>query len=397
MFILKIANVILATSAFMGVSKLRRSAFTSTRRVVRRSLLLATSEESSVCYDDPSSSGFGSSGDNGNRRMVIAGNWKLNPTSLSEASNLLKQLSTNFVNHRGSHSEGEDASMEYSVSIDGEDDDDDHEMSAAIAMRGERVREQARQERLLQPEVVVFPPFPFLSEAIRELEGTGIKVGAQNVGLQTKGAYTGEVSASMIRSIGCEYVMLGHSERRTVYEETDSEINKKLKLCLEEQGLNVILCIGETEDEYENNLLKSVVDVQIKKAFMGITNPKDLDRIVVAYEPVWAIGTGRVATPEQAQTAHMAIRNTLFDLFGTEVARKVRIQYGGSVNPGNVDDLLSMPDVDGALVGVASHRRLFHSHRGWGNYCSSCVTERTTRTKTATASQLSASPRIDRT
>jgi triosephosphate isomerase len=237
----------------------------------------------------------------------MAGNWKLNPATIQEAINLLKLLASNFLNHR-THVE--------------------------------------------TPEVVVFPPFPFLLAALSELEGTGIKVGAQNIGIETSGAFTGEVSASMIRSLGCDYVMLGHSERRALYGETDSDINKKVHLSLKESGLNVILCVGETDEEYENELLTSVVDVQIKKGLMGV-DPSELERIVIAYEPVWAIGTGKVATPGQAQVAHVAVRRTLGDVFGEEAARTVRIQYGGSVKPENVVDIMDMPDVDGALVGGA--------------------------------------------
>jgi triosephosphate isomerase len=243
------------------------------------------------------------------RRPVIAGNWKLNPKTIAEASQLLKLLHANFVNHR--------------------------------------------TPAQLDVEVVVFPPFPFLLEALLVLQGTGIKVGAQNVALQTSGAYTGEVSASMVRSIGVDYVMLGHSERRALFGETDADINKKLHLCLAEPGLGVILCVGETEDEYESKLLASVCDVQIRKGLKGVSI-NDLSRIIIAYEPVWAIGTGKVATPEQAQVAHTVIRKTLADMYGYQAADSVRIQYGGSVNPENVDALMSMPDVDGALVGGAS-------------------------------------------
>jgi triosephosphate isomerase len=247
------------------------------------------------------------------RRAIMAGNWKLNPSTLGDATNLLKLLSSNFLNHRTPANGG-----------------------------GEEI-----------PEVVVFPPFPFLITALQELEGTGIKVGAQNVGLETTGAFTGEVSASMIRSMGCDYVMLGHSERRSLYDESDSDINKKMRLSLEQAGLNVILCVGETEEEYENDLLSSVVDVQLKKGLMGVP-AFDLERIVIAYEPVWAIGTGKVATPEQAQVAHVVVRRTLSNLYGANAARRVRIQYGGSVKPDNIEDLMAMPDVDGVLVGGAS-------------------------------------------
>jgi triosephosphate isomerase len=157
----------------------------------------------------------------------------------------------------------------------------------------------------------------------------------------------------MIRSMGCDYVMLGHSERRALFDESDKDINAKMHLCLKEPNLSVILCVGETEEEYESDLLRSVVDVQIKKGLMGVESA-DLDRIVVAYEPVWAIGTGKVATPEQAQVAHVAVRRTLSEMFGPELARKVRIQYGGSVKPENVEELMAMPDIDGALVGGGS-------------------------------------------
>ena len=266
---------------------------------------LRSTELDSIWYDNSLTS------DN-RRRPIIAGNWKLNPTTLGEANNLLKLLKGYFVNHRVSNGRTDDT-----------------------------------------PEVVVFPPFPFLASAIDELDGTGIKVGAQNIGLQISGAYTGEVSASMVRSLGCDYVMLGHSERRALFGESDSDINAKVKLCLKESGLNVILCVGETLEEYESTLLQSVIDIQLKKGLMGVS-ATDLERIVIAYEPVWAIGTGKVATPEQAQIAHVVVRRTLTNLYGSDAARTVRIQYGGSVNPSNADDLMSQPDVDGALVGGAS-------------------------------------------
>jgi len=185
------------------------------------------------------------------------------------------------------------------------------------------------------------------------LEGTGIKVGAQNCALQTSGAHTGEVAVSMLRSIGCDYVLLGHSERRSIYGETEADINAKVHLCLEsDPSLGVILCVGETEEEYDSGLLRSIVDVQIKKGLANV-NQRDVSRIVIAYEPVWAIGTGKVATPEQAQIAHEAVRQTLADMFGA-ASDTVRIQYGGSVTPDSIDSLMIMPDVDGALVGGAS-------------------------------------------
>jgi triosephosphate isomerase len=255
-------------------------------------------------YDDSRTLSF-------SRRPIMAGNWKLNPETFDKATNLLKLLHANFVNHR-------------------DDDGSDN-----------------------VPEVVVFPPFPFLSEALNLLEGSGIKVGAQNVGLFTNGAYTGEVSASMVQSMGVDYVMLGHSERRMIFEETDADINAKVHLCLAQAGLHIILCVGETDEEYESELLSSVTDCQIKKGLRGVTTA-DLERIVIAYEPVWAIGTGKVATPEQAQIAHVTVRKSLSEMYGHEVAHQMRIQYGGSVKADNVDDIMAMPDVDGALVGGAS-------------------------------------------
>jgi len=275
----------------------------------------AHSKLHSVWYDDSlTTTTSSSSWQPFQRTPIIAGNWKLNPSTLQEATNLLKLIAANFIHHRTT----------------------------------------TKEDTTILPEVVVFPPFPYLTTAIALLEGTGIKVGAQNVGLETKGAFTGEVAASMIRSLGCDYVMLGHSERRSLYDEIDADINTKVKLCLKE-NLNVILCVGETEEEYENELLRSVIDMQLKKGLMNIQpSSGDLDRIVIAYEPVWAIGTGKVATPEQAQIAHVAVRQTLSEIFGPNAARKIRIQYGGSVTPASIDDLMSMPDVDGALVGGAS-------------------------------------------
>lgn len=270
---------------------------------------MRSDDTAAVWYDD---SFTGAS----RRTPIIAGNWKLNPSSVEDAINLLKLLSSNFEYHRGAAS----------TSTSGDD---------------------------CEAEVVIFPPMPFLAVAISELDGTGIKVGAQNIGLEEKGAFTGETAASMVRSLGCDYVMLGHSERRSLYEETDSDINAKVHLCMNQPNLNVILCVGETEEEYENELLRSVVDLQVKKGLMNM-KPEDLDRITIAYEPVWAIGTGKVATPEQAQIAHVAVRQTLAEIFGPEAARNVRIQYGGSVTPQSIDDLMKMPDVDGALVGGAS-------------------------------------------
>jgi triosephosphate isomerase len=269
----------------------------------------------------PTSGAVETSGSNNDRIPIIAGNWKLNPSTIQEASTLLNLLGSNFYHHRT----GEDT-------------------VGAV------------------PEVIVFPPFPFLERAVSLLEGTGIKVGAQNVGIETKGAFTGEVSPSMVRSLGCDFVMVGHSERRTLFGESDDIINSKIKLSLQEPGLKIILCVGETLEEYENELLSSVVNFQIKKALKGITKDDIVDavaivpstRLVIAYEPVWAIGTGKVATPEQAQVAHAVVRNILEELYGSDIAGRIQLQYGGSVTPDSISDLIRMPDVDGALVGGAS-------------------------------------------
>lgn len=243
------------------------------------------------------------------RRPIVAGNWKLNPKTLGEATNLLKLLSVHFLHH--------------------ERDDDD-------------------------VEVVVFPPFPYLSAAVELLAGTGVKVGAQNVGTETEGAFTGEVSASMVRSVGCDYALLGHSERRSLYDETDESINQRVRLALAEPGLGVVLCVGETLEEYENDLLEGVVGVQVRKGLIGVSAEDLVDRVVVAYEPVWAIGTGLVATPEQAQRAHEVVRRSLAEAYGPEAASAVRVQYGGSVKPESIEALGAERDVDGALVGGAS-------------------------------------------
>jgi len=244
------------------------------------------------------------------RQPILAGNWKCNPSSYSDAVGLLKLLRSNFENH--------DRSCE----------------------------------------VVIFPPFPYVLNALEVLEGTGIKVGAQNIGSHvpsTGGAFTGEVCLSMMTSMGVEYVLVGHSERRSYYGETDEDtIPSKVQLSLSSSpSVKVILCVGETLEEYENDLLETVVTMQVKKA-LGDVSATDMDRIIIAYEPVWAIGTGKVATPQQAQTAHRTIREVLGDMFDTSIAEQTRIQYGGSVTPESISALMEMPDVDGALVGGAS-------------------------------------------
>jgi triosephosphate isomerase len=200
--------------------------------------------------------------------------------------------------------------------------------------------------------VVVCPPFTSLPAAAERLAGTAIQLGAQNMSEYDEGAYTGEVSWKMLVGAGCAYVILGHSERRQYFRETDELINRKARTALA-HGLRPILCVGETLEERETNRTQSVVTSQVKGVLHGLT-PTDMRSVVVAYEPVWAIGTGRNATPGQAQEVHALIRGLVGETFGKEVANGLPIQYGGSVKPDNAADLLRQSDIDGALVGGAS-------------------------------------------
>jgi triosephosphate isomerase len=168
----------------------------------------------------------------------------------------------------------------------------------------------------------------------------------------TGGAFTGGISPGMLTSIGIQWALAGHSERRTINKESDEEINKQC-LMLIEQGMNVILCIGETESEFEQNLVASICEIQLKKGLAGVST-EDMSKVTVAYEPIWAIGTGKVATPEIAQDVHAVCRDILEQMYGSEVAEATRILYGGSVSPESVDGLMAKPDIDGALVGGAS-------------------------------------------
>ncbi|PNR90093.1 phosphate starvation-inducible protein PsiE [Petrotoga sp. 9T1HF07.CasAA.8.2] len=201
-------------------------------------------------------------------------------------------------------------------------------------------------------EVIVCPPFTAL-EKVRDITSTSsIKVGAQNVYYEDKGAYTGEISVNMLKDIGVEYVILGHSERRHIFQESDELINKKLKKVLA-SGLKPILCVGEQLEEREKGLTFNVVERQIKEALYGLTE-EESKKIIIAYEPVWAIGTGKVATPNQAQEVHKFIRDLLKDIFNEEFAKKTTILYGGSIKPNNYLGLFGKPDIDGGLVGGAS-------------------------------------------
>lgn len=201
-------------------------------------------------------------------------------------------------------------------------------------------------------DVVVAPPFTALHAACDAARDSEIAVSAQNLHWERDGAFTGEVSAPMIREAGAEYVIVGHSERRTLFGETNLTVNKKLNAARSVQ-LVPIMCVGETLSQREAGQTLQVLDEQLKEGLDGLT-ATDLDEMVLAYEPVWAIGTGRNATPEQAQEAHAHIRSRLRQWFGADAAERCRILYGGSVKPDNITVLMAQPDVDGALVGGAS-------------------------------------------
>lgn len=198
---------------------------------------------------------------------------------------------------------------------------------------------------------IVCPPFTSLALAQKILEGNHIALGAQNMYHEDEGAFTGEVSPKMLKSIGCRYVILGHSERRQYFKETNEFINKKAKKALASR-LIPIICVGETLEEREKNITDQIVTTQVKGCLLDIS-ATDVERLIIAYEPVWAIGTGKVATPQQAQDVHKLIRGLISKLYGSTTAEKVIIQYGGSVKPENAKELLHQPDIDGALVGGA--------------------------------------------
>ena len=201
-------------------------------------------------------------------------------------------------------------------------------------------------------EIVVCPAFTVLERIRNVLGRSTVKLGAQNLHWADEGAFTGEVSAGMLLTCGCEYVILGHSERRTYFGETDTTVNQRLRAALH-AGLKPIVCVGETIGERRSGETKQVVQRQVTAAFCGVT-ASEAAGCVVAYEPVWAIGTGLTATPEQAETVHASIRRGFQDLYGDPVARSVRIQYGGSVNPENAADLFNRSNIDGGLIGGAS-------------------------------------------
>ncbi|MGN0874693.1 MAG: triose-phosphate isomerase [Akkermansia sp.] len=202
-------------------------------------------------------------------------------------------------------------------------------------------------------EKVIVPPFVTIPAVMETLNGCKcLGVGAQDVSDRDNGAFTGEISTAMLQELGCGYVVLGHSERRQYHGETNAYINKKIKKALA-AGLVPIYCIGETLEQREGGQLESVLKTQVVDGLEGLT-PEQVAGLVIAYEPVWAIGTGKTASAEDAQSAHAFIRSVVADTFGAEAAAKVRIQYGGSVKPGNAKELMGQPDIDGALVGGAA-------------------------------------------
>ena len=201
-------------------------------------------------------------------------------------------------------------------------------------------------------DIGVAPPYTALMAVAEALRGSTVFVAAQNMHWEPQGAFTGEISAAMLTEVGCARVIIGHSERRQFFAETDMTVNRKLRAALNAQ-LDPILCLGETLDQREGNATFGVLEQQIRQGLADIPG-EGMSRVVVAYEPVWAIGTGKTATPAQAQEVHAFIRGLLGELYGKALADEVRIQYGGSVNTGNIHALMSQPDVDGALVGGAS-------------------------------------------
>ena len=213
-------------------------------------------------------------------------------------------------------------------------------------------RVRAAADRRADVDVAVFPSHVYLDEVARALAGSRVRLGAQDMCQEDSGAFTGEVSAAMLKDVGCELVVLGHSERRHVFGESDELVGAKVRKAIE-AGLEPILCVGETIDEREGGRTEEVVKRQLVTGLEGVTAAQ-MARVTIAYEPVWAIGTGLTATPEQAGAVHDYLRGVLPGLFDEALADTVRIQYGGSVKPANVSELMSVEGIDGALVGGAS-------------------------------------------
>jgi triosephosphate isomerase (TIM) len=237
-----------------------------------------------------------------NRKKFIAGNWKMN-TTLDEAAALAKGL---------------------------------------VAKLGS----------ISDVDIAICPPFISLSRVAEIIKGSSIKLGAQDVHWEAKGAFTGKVSCAMLKSVGVTYVIIGHSEQRSYFHETNETVNKKVKAALS-AGLLPIICVGETLDERKSGKMQSVVESHVRGGFANISK-EDALKCTIAYEPVWAIGTGETATPDQANEAHVFIRKILLSMYDSDLSSKLRIQYGGSMKPDNAKALLSLSDVDGGLIGGAA-------------------------------------------
>jgi triosephosphate isomerase len=201
-------------------------------------------------------------------------------------------------------------------------------------------------------EIVVAPPYTSINKTLELLKNSNIKVGAQNMYFEESGAFTGEISPLFLKKIGCEYVILGHSERRNIFNETDELINKKVRKALERM-LSPIVCIGEHLEEREKGNTKNIIENQFNLTFKGMTK-EQMKKIIIAYEPIWAIGTGKTATPEQAEEIHVFIREIIEEKYDKDTANGIRIQYGGSIKPSNAKELFNKANIDGGLVGGAS-------------------------------------------
>jgi len=237
------------------------------------------------------------------RRTILAGNWKMHKT-VEESAALATEIATALKNKPSAH------------------------------------------------EVVVCPTFVALDRVVAALKGTDVLVGAQDMHWEKQGAFTGKISGDMLKALGVTYVILGHSEQRAYFQETDETVNKKVHKALAD-GLKPIVCVGETLEEREGNVTEKVVETQVRGAYAGVSAEQALST-VIAYEPVWAIGTGRTASSEQAQEVHRFIRGLLTSLYGSATAEALRIQYGGSMKAENAAELLAQPDVDGGLIGGAA-------------------------------------------
>jgi len=236
------------------------------------------------------------------RKLIIAGNWKMHKTTL-EAINLVNTLKRELYN-------------------------------------------------LEDVDIVVCPVFTILNEINDIIHGSNIALGGQDLFWKEEGAFTGEVSAKMLKDVGCRYVIIGHSERRKYFGETDETVNKKLIAALKE-GLIPIVCIGESLEQREKEKTFAIIQEQIARGFKDL-NAEEILKVIIAYEPIWAIGTGKTATPEQAEEVHKFIRRQISEFYNQEIASLIRIQYGGSVQAGNIEELIKQEDIDGALVGGAS-------------------------------------------